>query len=63
MSDFYINIKKQSLQDDFFMCENCEATSRTANIFLLIENGIIKCYCEKHITDHFEEYIKELVSK
>ncbi len=61
MSDFSINIKKQSAQDDFFMCENCGATSRTSSIFLLIENELVRCYCEKHIVKHFEEYIQELV--
>lgn len=62
-----IRIQKCFVTDDsFLLCENCNATSKTANMFLLFENGAINaihCYCEKHIAEHLEEYTKELINE
>ncbi len=45
-------------------CGNCDATGKTANMFLLFKGGsntTRECYCEKHIIEHLAEYVKELV--
>ena len=50
--------------NDLLLCNNCNATAKTANMFLLFKEGSNKtteCYCDKHITEHLEEYIKELI--
>ena len=63
-----VKIQKCLVQADedsaFFMCNNCEATSKTAKMFLLFKDGSDKTtefYCEKHIGEHLEDYAKELV--
>ena len=51
--------------DIFLMCDNCDATSKTAKMFLLFKNQSDKtteCYCAKHITENLNEYVKELVN-
>jgi hypothetical protein len=61
-----IRIQPCEVQENVFLfCENCNATYKTANMFLVFGKigsiNTIKCYCDKHIAEHLEEYVKELI--